>query len=357
MPLPEDVAFNQRVHAALLPVAERYVRESGRPDQVYAAPFDPDEPLLDYTQTHFAAQPWPAPLTELAGRFVSNKIVGIPKQVLDGVLVPAFAERAEEIIEHRLERPLVQLADHAPNRLPVATQFAGNLALVDHVRGATPGSRLRGLIHRSHGIGTVGYRSLGVRPVPRGPGVLIGKFGQAVTHTHYSVPTTEQYWELDLTDEDRGRLNGNLAMNLIVAMQQLPEPLPSENPGVALLQDPIDAYMLGRTGKVRPANLHPECVINAVATKELPQDDGRVVIPRAGSGTGRLIDALKADVIPVYTSFTIDKRDKVVDGYCEVGDIIPNQGDGVEVVQTYHTRLAAFRSEREDREVIYADAA
>jgi hypothetical protein len=338
MPAPADVEFSQRIHAAILPVAERYVLESGKPDQVYAAPFDPDAPLFDYTQTHFDARPLPPPLTERAGRFVTSKIVGIPNAVLDEILVPAFEERADEIIEHRLGRPLIQLADHMPVQAPVATQFAGNLALVDHVRGTTRGSRLGGLIGQSHGIGTIGYRPLGIRPIPKGPGMLIGTPARWLTNTHYSIPSTPQYYELDMKRDDRKRYNGPFATRLIEAMQQ-----------------PAEAR---HDGKVRSANLHPECVINPVGTKELPED-GQIVIPHAHWATGALVDALGADILPVYTSFKFDEHGKISGGSCEVGEVIsaPSPGEGGTVVDAYLTKLAAFRSEREAQEVVYAPAA
>jgi hypothetical protein len=356
MPEPAAEAFSRRIHQAILPVTERYVRESGRPDQVYAAQFDPDGPLFDYAQTHFAARPAYV-LTEQAGRFVTAKIVGVPNSVLDEILVPAFAKRADEIIEHRLERPQVQLADHMPVQLPVATQFAGNLALANRVQGLTKGSRMRGLIRQSHGIGTVGYRPLGVRLIPKGPGILIGKFGQRVTNTHYSIPATPQYYDLDMERDDRKQYNGPFGLNLIRAMQLPPEALP-QTPTDALLQDPIGTLLHRNDGKVRPANLHPECVISPVGTKELVED-GRVVIPRAHRATGMLVDGLSADIVPVYTSFKLDGRGKIIGGYCEVGEVIPapKAGEGVTAVDTYLTNLAAFRSEREDREVVYADAA
>ena len=340
MPAPADLAFSQRIHEAILPVTERYVSESGRPDRVYAAPFDPDVALFDYTQTHFAARPALSPLTERAARFVTGKIVGIPDAVLDEVLVPAFAKRAEEIIEHRRERPLIQLADHMPVQAPVATQFAGNLALVDRVQGATRGRRLSGLIRQSHGIGTVGYRPLGIRPIPNGPGLLIGRPAQWLTNTHYSIPATPQYYALGLERGDRKQYNGTFAMNLIAAMQQ-----------------PAEASPDGRRG-VPAASLHPECVINPVGTKELPEGD-RITIPRAHRATGLLIDTLAADIVPVYTSFEFDEHGKIVGGHCEVGEVISASaaGEGSSVVDTYLTNLAAFRSEREDREVVYADAA
>ena len=325
-----------------MPVTDRYVEESGRPDRVYAARFDPNVPLFDYTQTHFAAQPSRIGMVEKAARFVTNKIVGIPNHVMDEVLTPAFIGSIDEIIEHRLQHPIVQLADHAPNQLPVATQLAGNLALAasDRLAGRTTGKILGGLIQQSHGIGTVGFRPLGIRPIPKGPGHLIGSFARWATNTHYSIPSTEQYRKLALNKEDRKRYNGAFAMNLINAMQQPVEDLPPNT---------------GR--KVHPANLYPECVINPVGTKQV-QDGDRIIIPRAHWATGKLVEALGAAILPVYTAFWHNEQGKIAHGYSEVGDIVlpPAEGEGGKVVDNYLTELAAFRAKYEDREVVYADA-
>jgi hypothetical protein len=330
------------MHQAISPVTDRYVVESRQPDRVYAARFNPGVPLLDYTQTHFEARPARPRLVEAAARFVTSKIVGIPNELMDDVLIPAFVGKIDDIVEHRLQRPLVQFADHTPNQVPVATQLAGNIALAksDRIRGDTVGIRLGGLIRQSHGIGTVGFRALGVRPVPKGPGTLIGVFGRWATNTHYSIPSTQQYKELGIAKEDRKRYNGTFVQNLITAMLEPGEDLP-----------PDAAW------RVHAANLRRECVINPVGTKQL-EEGGRITIPRAHWATGKLVEALSADILPVYTAFKMDEAGKVVDGHCEVGDIIspPSEGEGGKAVDDYLTKLAAFRSEHEGREVVYADA-
>ena len=340
--MPADIEFSQRMHQAILPVTERYVRESGKPDQVYAARFNPDVPLLDYTQTYFEARPARPRLTEFAARLVTSKIVGIPNQIMDEVMIPAFVGSIDAIVEHRLQRPMVQLADHTPNQVPVATQLAGNIALArsDRIRGETVGIRLGGLIRQSHGIGTVGFRDLGIRPLPNGPGELIGTFARWATNTHYTIPATEQYKCLGITKEDWQRYNGTAAMNIVTAMQEPGEDLP------------LDAAWV-----VHAANLFREIVINPVGTKQLEEGD-KIVIPEAHRSSGQLIEVLKADILPVYTAFDMDEAGKVVGGYCEVGDIIspPGEGEGGKAVDAYLVKLAAFRSEHEGREVVYADA-
>jgi len=341
--MPADIEFSLRMHQAILPVTERYVEESGQPDRVYAGRFNPNVPLLDYTQTYFEAQPARPRLVEFAARLVTSKIVGIPNEIMDDILIPAFVGRIDDIVEHRLQRPMVQLADHTPNQVPVATQLAGNLALAksDRIRGETAGIRLGGLIRQSHGIGTVGFRDLGIRPVPNGPGRLIGTFAQWATNTHYTIPATEQYKRLGITKEDWQRYNGTAAVNIVTAMQE---------PGEDLARD--------AAWKVHAANLFREIVINPVGTKQVA-DGNKIVIPEAHRSTGQLIEVLRADILPVYTAFEMDEAGKVVGGYCEVGDIVPppNEGEGGNVVDTYLTKLAAFRSEHEGQEVVYANAA
>lgn len=341
--MPADIDFSRRVHQVISPATERYVRESGQPNRVYAAGFDPDEPLQDYTQTHFEAQPARPRLVEAAARFVTSKIVGIPNSVMDGVIVPAFQVRVDDIVEHRLQGPVVQLADHTPPTLPVGTQFGGNLALArsDRFGGDTTGINLGGFILQSHGIGTIGYRSLGIRPIPRGPGVLIGVCARWATNTHYTIPATDQYKRLGMAREDRERYNGIAVPNLLNAMQRTPEPLRRNS-----------------AWQIHPANLYRECVINPVGTKQVEEGD-RITIPRAKKATGLLVEALGASIVPVYTAFEMDEENKVIGGYCEVGEIIPPpaKDEGIQAVDDYLTRLAAYRSEHEGREVVYAEAA
>jgi hypothetical protein len=129
-------------------------------------------------------------------------------------------------------------------------------------------------------------------------------------------------------------------MNLITAMQQ-----------------PAEAVLQKSGPRVHPTNLYPECVINPVGTKQLQEDD-RIVIPRAHWATGKLVEALQAGILPVYTAFWHNTKGKIMSGYAEVGEVIPppKEGEGGQVVDDYLTKLAAFRSKFEDREVVYADA-
>ncbi len=336
MSSPEDIAFNQHVHETLRPVGERYVEESGHPDQTFVADFDPGEPMLDYLNTHIEATPLRPRLIERAGIIMADKLMGIPPDVLH-YITAAMKFRAAEIIDHRMERPLVHLADHTPNLLPVATQFAGNIALARRLETGTEGGRLAALIRRSHGIGTVGYRPFGVRPVPHGPGMLIGKPARTLTNTHYSVPPTPQYRDLDWQEGAVERLNTALAVNLVQAVQDPKEAAPVHG--------------------FNPLSLKPEIVINPPGTKPV-EEDGKLVIPKASKGVGMLVDALGADILEVYTAFEFDERGKITDAYCEVGEVREvDPGGGVEAIRAYMQRLAEFRSEHEDRAVIYAGAA
>jgi hypothetical protein len=334
MSVPGDAAFNERVHETLLPVVERYVAESGHPDQVSVADFDPNEPLLDYTQTHLQAAPLRPRLIEPAGKLLTAKLMGIPPKVLDKISA-AFDPNASDIVGSRQERPLVHLADHTPNLLPVATQFAGNLALARSITTGSYEGRLEALIRRSHGIGTVGYRPFKIRPIPIGPGLLIGRLARTFTNTHYSIPPTAQYRELDWQDGDVDRINTALVTNLVEA-----------------IQDPREADDI--EGGLNPLSLKPEIVINPPGTKQL-EEGGKVILPKASGGTGILIDAVRADVLEVYTAFEFDDDGKISDVHCEVGEVLEvPEGEGRQVVKGYMQRLADFRSEHEGREVVYA---
>lgn len=335
-----DKDFSRRVHEAIVPITDRYVIESGRPDRVGVAAFDERNPLLDYTETHFPARPLPF-VAEWFGQMVVSRVAKIPQEIFRGVLLPAFAAKAGQILAHRLERPLVQLADHTPNQLPAATQFAGLLALTDQLRGGTRDSRLRGLMRQSHGIGTLGYRPLTVRVAPALPWVHIGSLGQRLTNTHYSIPATLQYRQLAINRSDRRQYNDTFADNLIRAMEDPPARL---SRGIA-------------TRRIRPQHMYPECVMNPVGTKESVQGD-TVIIPAAHRATSMLITALQADILPVYTAFRHDDAGKIVAGFCEVGDIIPADTNGLQgsAVDHYLTCLAGYRSAHEDRKVVYAGA-
>lgn len=336
MSVPGDPAFNQRVHETLGPVVERYVQESGHPDQVSVAEFDPNNPLLDYTQTHLQAAPLRPRLIEPVGKLLTAKLMGIPPEVLDKIS-GAFDAQASSIVDSRQDRPLVHLADHEPNLLPVATQFAGNLALARNIATGTYGGRLEALIRRSHGIGTVGYRPFKIHPVPKGPGILIGRLARTFTNTHYSVPPTAQYRDLDWQDGDVDTINAALVTNLVEA-----------------IQDPAEADDVD--GGLNPLSLQPEIVINPPGTKQV-EEDGTIVLPKASGGTGILIDAVSADVLEVFTAFELDENGKITDVHCEVGEVVEvPEGEGRQAVKDYMQRLAAFRSEHEGREVVYAGA-
>jgi hypothetical protein len=123
------------------------------------------------------------------------------------------------------------------------------------------------------------------------------------------------------------------------------------------MQQPAEDLPWNSAWQVHPANLDPECVINPVGTKQL-EEGGKITIPRAHWATGMLVEALGAAILPVYTAFDLNKDGKIVDGYCEVGEIIPPpaEGEGGQAVEDYLTKLAAYRSEHEGREVVYADA-
>lgn len=330
-----DIEFNQRVHETLRPVVERYVEESGHPNQVSVAEFDPTEPLLDYAQTHLEVRPVRPHLIEPVGKLLTSKLMGIPPEVLDTIR-GTFQPHVPQIIRHRQQRPLLHLADHTPNLLPVATQFAANMALARGIETGSRGGRMEALIRRSHGIGTIGYRPFEVHPIPKGPGILISKLARTFTNTHYSVPATPQYRELDWQDGDVKRLNNALAMNLIQAVQDPREAAPVEG--------------------FNPLSLYPEIVTNPVGTKQIDQDGG-VVLPKASKGVGMLIDALGADILEVFTAFEFDEDGKIQSVNCEVGDIqeVP-PGEGNQAVQGYMQRLAEFRSKHEGRDVVYAGA-
>lgn len=336
MSSPEDIAFSQRVHETLRPVVERYVQESGHPNQVAVADFDPAEPLLDYTQTHIQAQPVRPHLIEPVGKLLTGKLMGIPPEILD-TISGAFEPHVPQILQRRGERPLVHLADHTPNLLPVATQFALNMALTRGMETGSRGGRMEALIRRSHGIGTIGYRPFELHPIPKGPGILIGKLARTFTNTHYSIPPTGQYRELDWQEGDVDRINTTLAVDLVKGVQDPREAAPVEG--------------------FNPLSLHPEVVTNPAGTKQIDQDGG-VILPKASKGVGMLIDVLGADVLDVYTAFEFDDAGKIKSVLCEIGgvqEVAP--GEGNKAVQEYMQRLAEFRSEHEGRDVVYAGAA
>lgn len=302
---------------------DRYLQRSGIDKIAYSVPWDPKDPLCDYSRTWWPAKP--NRFTVPVGKLVLGQSHRLGRKEIDECFVAPFAARAEGIEAALREYPVALINGHDVDLQAALSLLSGCMGLAEARSSGRYQQVLEQLVSCSHGVATRGTAPIAVGH-PRLPGRLtFVRLQQLIVNPHLSIPVTPQMAQSGIPREFRKRYNAQLRAETIACAQTPPDPA---------------------TGRHTFWSMAPG---GAPDFEGEGEHEGKLITRSVGFATAKLLREMGCAVLPVYTRLGRGRSATLV----ELGELLPPEAVSSGSLGSMMADLAAFRRRHGEPNVYY----
>lgn len=302
---------------------DRYLRRSGMSRIAYSVPYDPDDPLCDYSQTWWPARPNRSSVP--LGKLILGRAHGLSGREIETLFAAPFAEKAASIEAALPDYPVTLVNGHDIDLQAALSLLGASMGIAAASSDGSYQRVLERMIRLAHGIATRGMAPIAVGH-PRLPARLtFVRLQQLVVNPHLSFPINKQMIESGIPEDFRRSYNAKLRAETISVATSPPDP----DSGLRTL------WSMAPGG-----------------TPDFPgegEHSDRLLTKAIEPATVRLMSEMGAGLLPVYTKLGRGRSETVV----ELGEIVPPDQVTDSTVGSMMADLAAFRRANGEANVYY----
>ncbi len=288
-------------------------------------PWNPDDPLCDYSRTWWPARPnrFSVPV----GKGILGRSHKLSSKEIDASFVAPFVALAPQLLAALRRYPVALINGHDVDLQAALSLLAACMGVARSEADRGRGDRqrlLEAMISRSHGVAT-----RGTAPIVIGPRLVPGRLTflrlqQLVVNPHLSFPVTPQMIESGIPREFRKRYNAQLRAETIAAATT-----------------PPDAGGLHTLWSMAPGGA-PDFAGSG-------EHEGKLLTRSVGFATVKLIREMGCALLPVRTRLGRGRAETIV----ELGALVPPEDVSAATVASLMADLAAFRRRHGEADVYY----